>query len=137
MNIQAIEIREVLRDIPPRSRRALGVASSAAASYYATEGVLILLGESTAPLMDWVGATLACSILMVVGAIALLSRRVVLVNLAFLVVAFGYILFALRFANGNPLAVMRQIVFHTLPFALNAVLLVQWLRATEPTPTSQ
>lgn len=131
MDTQVVPMKEVIQGFPKWVRICVGAFLSAVASYYITQIVLICMGQSSAPLFDLIGPAIAVVPLLIVSGIAVAFRKPLLVNLMFAVVGLAYIIFSLRFASGQELAVVRQYVFYSLPFLINGFLLSRWLVFSE------
>lgn len=120
-----------IRQLPKWQRNLIGVIGGAVLAHYLTLIVLLAMGQGYAPLLDLIGLGLSSSILCISGAIGVWLRRPVFVNILFAGIGLVYILYALRHAPWS-LAVLRQYVFYTLPFLLDGVMLMFWMKATSP-----
>ncbi len=131
MTSDHLDVADSLRGLPSSIRSTIGIVVAAVASYYFTQILLVLLGQTTAPLFDVVGAAIGILVLALAGVVVVVTRKPLVASLLFMAVGFVYIVYSLRFASGDPLAVARQVIFHTLPFALNGFMLLKWSKYVE------
>lgn len=123
-----ISISEEIRGLPRSVQVGIGMLLSTMCSYYLVRLVLIVLGEPTAVLFDFVGLLLRVGFLFVIGVIGFACRRIIIVHFVFACVAGAYIGYHLLLVSGDLLVSVRQVIFYTAMPVISGLLLAKWVK---------
>lgn len=123
-----IAMSDEIRGMPRFLQIGIGLLLSSVCAYYSVRLVLIVLGEPTSVLFDFIGLLLCVGILLIVGVVGFVTRRIVMVHILFACVSGAYIGYHILLINGNLLLSVRQIIFYTSMPLVSGVLLAQWVK---------